>query len=195
MVRRRRHCNNAVIHLRQYAFHLAPLYSGSETISLTSDRCDRALAVKEWIESFAQHGDGLENIAFFDEGSGPDIVQNLGLGNDTTVLAHQIMEQVESFCPERDRISIAGQSPLRRIEYEPPKAISHASPRGSQAHFITIPKNMGRTYAKTLARRHFAEPHNEPPGISMVRCYVSRMPGVFEKCSQKFSKTKSAVFD
>src|SRR6185437_9646918 len=140
--------------------------------------------------SLAQHGDGLENVAFFDEGSGPDIVQNLGLGNDTTVLAHQIMEQVESFCPERYRIAIAGQSPLRRIEQEPPKGISHASPRGSQAHFITIPKNMGRTYAKTLARRHFAEPHNEPPGISMVRCYVSRMPGVFESVLKNSQRRK-----
>ena len=67
-------------------------------------------------EGLSQNRDVLREIAFLDEGTRPDDLDQLAFGDQPTVVPHQYEQQIEGFGRKKDRLSVSQKKVFPRIE-------------------------------------------------------------------------------
>jgi hypothetical protein len=107
----------------------------NKPVSAFGNRFDEPLALDALAEDPPQRRDVLRQIVFLDERIGPDQLQQVFFRDQATLARHQRQERVDGFGSQRNRLVVAQQDFVDRIEAKRPEYIARPRRNHNSAGF------------------------------------------------------------
>src|SRR5215469_345888 len=100
--------------------------------------CDNVALLLRLAEGFAKHEDIAADISLFDKCAGPNRLHQVVFSHDLFAVANENQKNLKGFGCQRDRLSLAKQHLLVRINPKGPEGIKFPALRGNpRGHWNT----------------------------------------------------------